>query len=71
MNEEMYGACIERGRIKTAEGGRYRVESITRAGITTPPLKPLFPERGYEVNDLVYFFLFTDGDGMILEKMQT
>lgn len=70
-----YGAAIERGTIQKAEGGKYTVKSLTRDGIVTPPI-PALPlmqgtENGYEAisyaaGDRVYFFLFEDGNGMIL-----
>lgn len=69
MCEEKYGAPVERGRITAAENGRYRVASITRAGITSPPIKPLFRDSAYEVGEIVYFFLFSDGDGLILDRI--
>ncbi len=36
-----YGACVEYGRVKEEEGGKYRVESLHRLGVVTPPL-PVF-----------------------------
>lgn len=69
MEKGKYGASIERGRVETAQDGRYRVQSISRDGITTMPVAALLPGETYEVGDLVYFFLFPDGDGLILRKM--
>lgn len=69
MEKEQNGAFIERGRIQTAENGRYRVQSVSRDGITTPPIGALLPEEEYSPGQLVYFFLFPDGDGLILTKM--
>lgn len=64
--KEGYGAALERGVVETIEGGGYRVASMTRYGITTPVLKSL--ETDLKVGDRVYFFLFPDGDGLILAK---
>lgn len=71
MKENIYGAVVERGKIIAEEDGKYRVESITRDGITSLPLKPMGTEETYMVDDLVYFFMFPDGDGLIIKKMQT
>ena len=38
MNDE-YGAKIERGRVISAENGAASVESMSRPGIVTKPLK--------------------------------
>ena len=68
MNNEIYGATLERGVIDCIEDGKYRVSSITRDGITSMPIKPVREEDTYEIGDMVYFFLFNDGDGLILRK---
>lgn len=64
--KEGHGAAVERGVVETIESGGYRVASMTRYGITTPVLKSL--ETDLKVGDRVYFFLFPDGDGLILAK---
>ncbi|MGN0997819.1 MAG: hypothetical protein ACI4PG_13000 [Candidatus Ventricola sp.] len=59
-----YGASIERGTVLCEEDGGWRVQSLTRPGITTPPLGVLC--GSVAAGELVAFFLFDDGDGMIL-----
>ena len=67
----VYGAVVERGTIKEISGTNYVVESIDRKGITTPPIpKVPWDEDTYSVGDTVYFFVFCDGDGMILSKSE-
>lgn len=70
-----YGATIERGKIKEVRGSNYIVTSLERDGIETPPIPAMFHipaqkhnEQPYKVGDKVYFFLFSDGDGMILKR---
>lgn len=65
-----YGATIERGRIKEVRTGGYVVTSLDRDGIETPPI-PRMTNSGvaYQVGDNVYFFLFSDGEGMVLHKL--
>lgn len=66
MDEKRAAAAdIERGQITAAEDGKYRVESYSRDGLTTPPI-PAVGEGVYSVGDRVYFFLFDDGHGAIL-----
>lgn len=65
--EKMNGAIIERGIVIAKINDTYRVRSITRDGIITPLLKSA--ENTLSVADKVYFFLFPDGDGMIIAKM--
>lgn len=69
MNEKLSGALIERGAIEKIEAGGYRVESITRPGISTPALKSLVAGETLVPGDQVYFFLFPDGDGLIIAKL--
>lgn len=38
---ENWGARIERGIIDEADGGRYRVKSLSRDGVKTPWIEPL------------------------------
>ncbi len=63
-----YGAQIERGRIKKLADNGYEVESLERIGIVTPPI-PTMGNKQYTVGDMVYFFLFDDGTGMIICNM--
>lgn len=60
-----YGAVIEQGRVIAPEGGGYRVESLSRPGIRTLPLQAAHGEV-FSPGDLVYFFMFRDGRGMII-----
>lgn len=69
MNNEHYGASLERGVIESIQDGKYRVASLTRDGISSMPIRPVHGEDVYQVGDRVYFFLFGDGDGLILSKM--
>jgi hypothetical protein len=61
----MYGAAIERGRVVAQADAGYTVLSLTRDGITTPPI-PAMGTAQYQEDDLVYFFVFEDGTGAIL-----
>ena len=63
---------IERGKvIETATTG-YRIASLDRDGIETPPLKPIESGQNsgetptYNVGDMVYYFIFRDGTGRII-----
>lgn len=67
--EKSYGAPIERGVIETIEDGGYRVASFTRNGITSLPMKTMNEADTLSIGDRVYFFLFDDGDGLIIGKM--
>ena len=78
MENEKYGAPIERGAIVSIEGNVYRIASYSRDGVTTPPIKAItdfdiyqdgVPVRRYGAGDKVYFFMFDDGNGMILGKL--
>lgn len=62
----MSGAMIERGRvIGIDDGGRLKIESLTRYGVVTPYLDA--PEGAeYHAGDTVCFFMFDDGDGRVL-----
>lgn len=60
-------AEIERGTVTTTEGG-YRVASMDRPGIVTPPISAI-GDKTYSTGDSVYFFLFPDGNGKIISKM--
>ena len=58
-----WGAMIERGKITAAEADGYTVESFDRPGATGFGLSG---PNGLAVGDIVYFFLFSDGKGMVL-----
>lgn len=70
MNDEhnSYGAKIERGVIIHAGEDGYTVKSYDRNGLVTPKIKTLFGYK-YNAGDRVYFFLFDDGSGQIICKM--
>ncbi len=65
MDDRAYGALIERGIVTAVIGGKYTVASLDRSGIVTPPLDAI-NEEAYTINDLVTYFMFRDGTGMIL-----
>lgn len=69
VGDMCYGAVIERGSIKEPKDDGYIVKSLDRDGIETTALKA-FPagEAEYSAGDMVYFFVFPDGTGMILCK---
>lgn len=69
MKEEIYGAPIERGAIDSIQGGRYRIKSLSRDGVVSLPIKAINNSDTYSIGDQVYFFMFDDGDGLILAKM--
>ena len=82
-NQAFPGATIDRGIIKSEESGGFVVASYTREGVETRPLKavnayvreyegdpPTEHKYTYAVGDEVYFFMFDDGRGMILGKME-
>lgn len=69
IKDKSYGASIERGAVESIEDGGYRVASFTRDGITTPPLKTMNETDALSIGDRVFFFLFDDGDGLIIGKM--
>ena len=60
-----YGAPLERGVIAEAAEGGYIVESLDRRGIRTLPL-PGFPGSAFSEGEEVYFFVYTDGTGLVL-----
>lgn len=64
---ESKGAQIERGIVVAARDSQYSVKSYTRPGIITPLMKSSV--SGLEVGNQVYFFMFPDGDGLIIAKM--
>ena len=85
MNEGMFdrGVTVERGKIVEKDGLKYKVESFTRAGVKSRFLRSVSyyaneregdpaTDNKYEYaeGDEVYFFLFADGRGMILGKVE-
>lgn len=60
-----YGAPVERGIILEATGAGYKVQSLTRDGITSPDI-PAIGTNTFSVGDKVFFFLFDDGGGGVL-----
>lgn len=62
-----WGAMIERGKITAAEADGYTVESFDRPGATGYGLKG--PD-GLAAGNIVYFFLFGDGKGLILAEAE-
>jgi len=65
----MYGALLERGRVINSTDGRCGIESYCRAGVTTPPL-PLLNGLEVELGDRVLFFMFDDGTGIVIARME-
>lgn len=63
--ENEYGAVIERGEIIESENNLYVVRSLTRSGVTTPPMRAA-DGTTYRNGDRVYFFMFDDGNGRII-----
>lgn len=74
---------IERGEIDRIEDGGFVVKSLTRKGVETRPMQainqyvneykgepPTEDKFEYKPKDRVYFFMFPDGRGMILGKME-
>ena len=67
-DKKMQGALIERGVIESVGEKGYRVKSLTRYPIVTPEIAAIGDNMitMYDVGDIVYFFMFPDGNGMIL-----
>lgn len=80
-----YGAIIERGEITGMENGGYIVKSLSRHGVTTPPIpaqeaiKEIIVDgehavhieyETYAAGDRVYFFMFDDGRGMVIARIK-
>jgi hypothetical protein len=63
-----YGARIERGVVDEATEGKYIIASLTRPGVTTPPIPALIGGT-FSVGEKVYFFLFEDGHGGIFAAL--
>lgn len=68
MRDEGHGAAIERGQVVTIAPEGARIKSLTRDGITTPPL-PTMEGLTIQTGELVYFFLFDDGRGMVIARI--
>lgn len=68
-----FGARIETGKLKEKKGEKWRVESYSRRGIVTPPLTVLQLEdtktSAYAAGDKVFFCLGSDGNGLVLCKI--
>lgn len=75
--------CIQRGQIDRIEDGGFVVKSLTRRDVESRPIKcanayvkefsgepPAEDKYQYRPGDRVYFFMFPDGRGMILGKME-
>lgn len=65
--ERLHGAALERGRVAKIENGKYRVESLDRPGLKSTAIK-VFSGETLTEGDSVFFYLFADGDGIILCK---
>ena len=68
MSDGSYGAVIERGVILTADVGAYTVKSYSRDGVTTPKIRAI-GDKTYSVGQWVFFFLFDDGTGRVLDTI--
>lgn len=64
-----YGATIERGTICAVTDDGYKVQSLTRDGITTPALPSLCGDS-LKTGDRVYYFMFDDGHGAIMAAFE-
>lgn len=60
------GVQIERGRVISAD---YKVESLSRPGLTTRPLQLIAGIESIALGAYVYFFMFEDGTGLILGEV--
>jgi len=67
-NNPPYGAVIERGLVTETTASGCVVESCDRKGVVSPPIAGITNEV-YSAGDRVFFFLFDDGDGLIIRKM--
>lgn len=72
MNQDnnSYGAKIERGIVTHADEDGYIVQSYDRSGLVTPKIKSIHQHQ-YDAGDRVYFFLFDDGCGRIIDLMDS
>ena len=82
-NENRQGAIIDRGKIIREESGGFVVSSYQNPQVFTRPMKPVNEyvreyegdpphehKYTYATGDEVYFFMFPDGRGLILGKME-
>lgn len=67
-NTEQFGAYIERGEITEKVGNGYIVRSYTRFDILTQKIYSI-NDNAYSVGDMVYYFMFPDGNGMIISAI--
>lgn len=67
-NAPLFGALIERGEVLTAEDAAYTVKSYDRDGVVTPPI-PAIDNVNPDVGNRVFFFMFNDGSGRIIARM--
>jgi len=63
----MYGAHVERGIITFTDNGMHTVKSFCRDGLSISGL-PAIGGAIFNIGDRVYFFIFDDGTGLILDK---
>lgn len=63
-DDNRYGAVIERGEIVSVSGGSYVIKSLTRDGITTAAIGAA---GTHTVGETVYYFMFNDGAGRIID----
>ena len=62
------GATIERGKIEEVAAGGYRVRNLDRPGLVSRVITGT-DDTVYQVEDKVYFFMFSDGNGKILGRL--
>lgn len=67
-NKEQFGACIERGEIAEIVDNGYIVRSYSRFDILTQKIYSI-NDTAYSIGDIVYFFMFPDGNGMIISAI--
>ncbi len=60
---------IERGYVAEVTEDGYRIQSDTRYGVMTPALKGL-DGTAYAAGEIVYYFMFSDGRGMIIGRAE-
>lgn len=63
--ENKNGARIERGIITQKTDDGYTIKNLTRWGLDAQDI-PALPGIDAQIGDRVYFFLFGDGQGLIL-----
>ena len=68
MEKQKNTAAIERGRIAEVVGGEYRVKNLDRPGLISRVITGT-DDTAYQAEDMVYFFMFNDGNGKILCKI--